>query len=130
MKSIKLAKSSQAEQHERKRKFGAFQLAETKKIRELKAFQLAEAKELREVETRILAEKQNLYDAIAELSQFMGISIRNMGQPGLKRGDKPSSPVLYLNPADVSQQWEGRGAKPKWLREWLAAGKSLDQVCF
>ncbi|QID19886.1 H-NS histone family protein [Nitrogeniibacter mangrovi] len=37
-------------------------------------------------------------------------------------------PVKYRNPADSSQGWTGRGRKPRWVEEWLAGGKSLDDL--
>jgi DNA-binding protein H-NS len=103
MKSIKLAKFSLAELHEQhdaqKREFEALRLAET----------------------------QNIYSELSALAQLMGIPLRQLVERSLMPGDKPL-PVFYVNPENVAQQWHGRGAKPKWLREWLAAGKSLDQV--
>lgn len=36
-------------------------------------------------------------------------------------------PAQYQNPNDLSQQWSGRARKPKWLKEQLASGKTLDQ---
>jgi DNA-binding protein H-NS len=37
-------------------------------------------------------------------------------------------PVKYRNPADATQGWTGRGRKPRWVEEWLGAGKSLDDL--
>ena len=34
----------------------------------------------------------------------------------------------YANPADPSQTWTGRGRQPAWVKEALAAGKSLDSM--
>jgi DNA-binding protein H-NS len=31
----------------------------------------------------------------------------------------------YANPRDASQTWAGRGKQPAWVREALAAGKTL-----
>lgn len=83
----------------------------------------------REFEARRLAETQNIYVELSALAQFMGVPLRQLVERSLKPGDEPL-PVVYVNPANVSQQWHGQGAKPKWLRDWMAAGKSLDLVCF
>lgn len=97
-------------------------------------FSLAELSEQyeerkREFEARRLAETQNIYVELSAIAQLMGISLRQLVERSLKPGDEPLPvPVFYVNPANVSQQWHGRGAKPKWLRDWLAAGKSLDLV--
>ena len=83
----------------------------------------------REFEEMRLAATQDMYLALAALAQHLGITLRQLFDRYVKPGDKPR-PVFYLNPADISQQWRGRGAKPKWLRDWLAEGKSLDMVRF
>ncbi|MBA4742560.1 MAG: H-NS histone family protein [Azoarcus sp.] len=37
-------------------------------------------------------------------------------------------PIKYRNPADPSQGWSGHGRRPQWVLDWLAQGKSLDQL--
>lgn len=37
-------------------------------------------------------------------------------------------PVKYRHPEDGELAWTGRGRKPKWVEEWLAAGGTLEQV--
>ena len=37
-------------------------------------------------------------------------------------------PVKYRNPSDSTQGWTGRGRKPRWVEEWLTAGKSIDEL--
>lgn len=37
-------------------------------------------------------------------------------------------PVKYRDPSDSSKGWTGRGRKPRWVEEWLAAGKSIDEL--
>lgn len=34
--------------------------------------------------------------------------------------------MKYRNPEDPKQTWTGRGKRPKWLNDALAAGKNLD----
>lgn len=36
--------------------------------------------------------------------------------------------VRYRNPADPAQTWTGRGKQPKWVRDWIDAGKTLDDL--
>ncbi len=102
MKSTKLSLAELSEQHEKRRlKF----------------------------EERRLEETQKIYIELAGIAEFMGVSIRSLFERCVKPGDKPLR-ILYVNPENVSQQWRGRGAKPKWLRDWIAEGKSLDMVRF
>lgn len=37
-------------------------------------------------------------------------------------------PVKYSNPADSTQGWTGRGRKPRWVEQWLASGKSIEEL--
>jgi DNA-binding protein H-NS len=34
--------------------------------------------------------------------------------------------MKYRNLDNNAQQWTGRGRQPKWVKEWLDSGKSLD----
>lgn len=46
-----------------------------------------------------------------------------------KSGDKRSAVAAkYRNPANPSETWAGRGAKPMWVRAALEAGKKLDDL--
>ncbi|MFU2487416.1 H-NS family nucleoid-associated regulatory protein [Thauera sp. WH-1] len=56
-------------------------------------------------------------------------------KPAAKRGPragakkaKPVSVVKYRNPANPDQGWSGRGRKPQWALDWIAQGKSLDEL--
>ncbi len=43
---------------------------------------------------------------------------------------KPKTPpvIKYRNPSNPEQGWSGRGRKPQWAVEWIAQGKSLDEL--
>lgn len=43
---------------------------------------------------------------------------------------KPSRtiPPKYRNPKNPEETWTGRGAKPVWVRDYIAAGRSLDNI--
>lgn len=46
-----------------------------------------------------------------------------------KAPTKAKLPARYRNPRDPSQTWHGgKGAKPKWIREFLAAGGKLEKI--
>ncbi len=36
--------------------------------------------------------------------------------------------VRYQHPADAGKTWSGRGRKPMWVKEWEAAGRSLNEL--
>lgn len=43
-------------------------------------------------------------------------------------GDKKAVAPKYRNPANASQTWTGRGKQPVWMREAIAAGKTLESM--
>jgi DNA-binding protein H-NS len=44
--------------------------------------------------------------------------------PGRKGG---TVPIKYRNPDNPSDKWTGRGMKPRWLRELIDLGRSLEE---
>ncbi|MDV7392951.1 H-NS histone family protein, partial [Arthrospira platensis SPKY1] len=47
---------------------------------------------------------------------------------GTAKKPKTASVVKYRNPANPEQGWSGRGRKPQWALDWIAQGKSLDEL--
>lgn len=39
---------------------------------------------------------------------------------------RTKNPPKYRDPSDPKRTWSGRGRQPAWIKEGLAAGKSLD----
>ena len=46
----------------------------------------------------------------------------------LMKGGRKRSTVKYVNPDDPMQTWSGVGSRPKWVRELLAAGRTLEEL--
>ncbi|ATE59063.1 H-NS histone family protein [Thauera sinica] len=43
--------------------------------------------------------------------------------------EKKAAPVIkYRHPEDSSKGWSGRGRKPQWAMDWVAQGKSLEEL--
>lgn len=64
---------------------------------------------------------------IRELAASINVSVEiaeGTKAPGRKGG---TVPVKYRNPADPSEKWTGRGMKPRWLRELMEQGRSLEE---
>ncbi|MFP7674383.1 H-NS family nucleoid-associated regulatory protein [Marivita sp. S0852] len=81
-------------------------------------------KALKSLESRRLAEAKKAAESAAKeygfsLDELMDGSAKKKGTKG---------PAKYANPADKSQTWTGKGRKPNWVNEALAAGKSLDDL--
>jgi len=49
---------------------------------------------------------------------------------GRRAGPKKTTPsvVKYRHPENPDIGWSGRGRKPQWALDWLAQGKSLDEL--
>lgn len=48
--------------------------------------------------------------------------------PAAAGGDKRVVAAKYRNPGNHLQSWTGRGKQPHWVRDALAAGKSLEDL--
>ena len=85
---------------------------------------------------KIAAEKDisKAREEIHAIAQRAGISLQELLN-GSKKPSKDKSAkatgkvaVQFRNPAHAEQQWTGRGRQPKWVKEWLDAGKHIDAL--
>ncbi len=91
-------------------------------------------KELRQLQKNVEAAITDFNDrekrkAIAEVEAFArerGLNPADLATILNRKGKKSIGVPKYANPADPTQTWTGRGRKPGWVIEALAAGKSLD----
>jgi DNA-binding protein H-NS len=70
--------------------------------------------------------RADLAARIAELTEQYGITLEKKKRRPRAKPDKASRPTRYANPENPEQRWSGVGAKPKWLRQLLEDGASLD----
>ena len=94
---------------------------------ELRDLQEKVKRELKQRESRDLAKAR---EQIAAIAQSVGLPLKDLvgagaGARARARGKTGSMAPRYRNPADASQQWTGRGRQPKWVKEWLEAGKDI-----
>lgn len=70
---------------------------------------------------------EKLREVKAIIAQF-GFTSTDLGLQSSKK--KPVKlPAKYLNPDNPNESWHGgRGAKPKWVKAYLASGRSLDAI--
>jgi len=100
---------------------------------DLNALSFAELKKLQDdVAVAIFNyEKRKKAEALAaveDAARAAGFSLKELlSDEKLTKGRTKAAPK-YANPADAAQTWTGRGRKPKWVKELLASGKSLDDV--
>lgn len=71
--------------------------------------------------------KQEALIAARKAAQEHGFSLDEiMGGKAQKTMTKGAP--KYANPQDPSKTWTGRGRQPQWIKDALAAGKSLDDL--
>jgi len=82
-------------------------------------------RELKQREGQDLAKAR---EQILAIAQSVGVPLKDLvgGGAPVRSGRKTGAVApRYRNPADVTQQWTGRGRQPKWVKEWLDAGKDI-----
>lgn len=99
---------------------------------DLNAMSLKELKDLQGQVNRAISsfEDRKKKEALAELEEkarALGFSLAELTGASLPRKRAPAS-VKYANPANRAETWSGRGRKPRWFAEAIAAGKSPDEL--
>lgn len=84
---------------------------------------LEDLKELRqavdeEIKKRATKEKAEAQRQIVEIAKSHNINL----------ADLAGREKVYKNPSNPWETWSGKGRKPKWVTEALAAGKTLDDL--
>jgi DNA-binding protein H-NS len=81
-----------------------------------------------EMKKREHEEVQKAREQIQAIAQRVGLPLKEL-MTVTSRGTKSGSvAVRYRHPDNSSQQWTGRGRQPKWVKEWVEGGKSLDKL--
>ncbi|VDC23218.1 H-NS histone family protein [Pseudogemmobacter humi] len=90
-------------------------------LKELKSLQSRIARAIATYEDRRRKEALvSLEEKVREMG-FSSLAELTGGQVSRKR---PAGGPKFANPANPSDTWSGRGRKPRWFSEALAAGKS------
>jgi len=88
---------------------------------ELKALQKDVARAIKSFEKR---KQREAYFAAQKVVREHGFSLDEI--MGVNTGTKGAP--KYVNPGNPAQTWTGRGRQPQWLKDALAAGKSLEDM--
>ncbi len=75
--------------------------------------------------------KREAMEAIRRLAAEHGLAVEVKSETtptGRQRRKRVVRPPKYRNPANPSQTWSGIGARPKWFREALQAGKKPEDM--
>jgi len=83
---------------------------------------------LKKVQKMAADEGLSLDDLIESTVEAEKPAAKKIGPRAAAKKDKPAPVVKYRNPANPEQGWSGRGRKPQWALDWIASGKSLDEL--
>ncbi|MGP9544179.1 H-NS histone family protein [Psychrobacter sp. AOP7-B1-25] len=96
---------------------------------DLENLNVDELRAITENAQQLIAKKQHqrLYDAYMQFEQIAEDSSATIEEI-LKAGEKleKKRSIKYRNTSDHSETWTGRGRKPTWLVEALAAGRDIE----
>ncbi len=97
---------------------------EAMSLKELRQLQKDLAKAISTYEDRQKAEARTKLEAIAKemgysLADLIGVEMKTTRAPAVAK---------YRHPENAALTWSGRGRKPQWFVEALAAGKSADDL--
>ena len=94
---------------------------------------ISELNELISDARAVLAKKQEVAAQVRKLAQDNGLDISDlMAADKVKRikAKKTRGKVSpkYINPANSTETWTGRGRQPLWVADALMGGKSLEDL--
>lgn len=73
--------------------------------------------------------KQEVMAQLEAKAKEMGFTMAELlGKSAVKGKSRSAAAPKYAHPENPSVTWSGRGRKPGWVVEALAAGKSLDDL--
>lgn len=90
---------------------------------ELKALEKEVAQMIKSYEAR---QKAVALADVEERARAHGFTLKQLLGEDVAKKIKTPAPVKYKNPDNPAQGWTGRGRKPNWLVERLAAGAKLE----
>ena len=99
---------------------------------DLGALSLKELKALQSQITKAIAtfDDRRKRDALTELEEKareLGFSLAELTGTSAQRKRSAATPK-YANPSNPDDTWSGRGRKPRWFAEALAAGSSAESM--
>jgi len=93
--------------------------------------------QLRTLEAQIVEELKERHflgvsqarEQILHIARGAGLSVKELlAGKGPKELKSEPREAKFRHPDDSTKQWSGRGRQPGWVKDWLAASKSLDDV--
>lgn len=74
--------------------------------------------------------KAKAKDEVEALAKKLGYTIAELfgsvsASPAKKNSNRKQD--KYQNPENLRQRWSGETAKPQWVKDWEASGKSIEE---
>lgn len=90
---------------------------------ELKALAKGVHKAIEEFEAK---QRRDALAAVKAAAKEYGYTLEELTGAPSKRA-KAKNPPKYVHPENAKMTWSGLGRQPAWIKEAIAAGKSLDE---
>lgn len=83
-----------------------------------------------EVIARREADRERVLAQMRELAGSLGMTLEDLlkQERGRERARVPATSVRFRHPENNALTWSGRGKRPQWIVEWLASGRTLDDL--
>jgi len=84
----------------------------------------------KEIERRRKQEAKQAQQELKDVAQKYGFSLSELMPSSSAKGTRSTSKgtIRFRHPQDPTKTWSGRGRKPVWVKEWEAAGRSLEEA--
>ncbi|MCO6441852.1 MAG: H-NS histone family protein [Nitrococcus mobilis] len=84
----------------------------------------------KEIASRRKHEERQAREEIKEVAAKYGFTLNELvGGISIPKGRSQSKAQgKFQHPEDPTKTWTGRGRKPNWVKEWEAAGCSIDDL--
>ena len=93
--------------------------------------------QLRKLEAQVVEELKKHHflgvsqarEQILHIARGAGLSVKELlSGAGPKKPKTEPREAKYQHPDDSAKRWSGLGRQPGWVKDWLAAGNSLDDA--
>ena len=85
----------------------------------------------KELTARRREDQKRAKQEMKRVAEKYGFSIDDLvgsGNAGGRRSRGPKKAVEFRHPDDAAKTWTGRGRKPNWVKDWEAAGGSIEEL--
>lgn len=86
-----------------------------------------------EIVSRREAERERVLAQMRELAGSLGLTLEELlkqerGRSRTAAAVPAAVEAKYRHPENTALTWSGRGKRPQWITEWLASGRTLEDL--